>query len=146
MTTSGSGAADPTVVAIALGVFVLAAIDGAFLGGAAAIMSTIFTFILGLIALRKGQQRKTNGDPTVADEEIRQLKARIADLEADVALQHKLKHAADGALIVARGTLTVVHDLAAKCKCGALDTIAPLIEAIATEVGLEEVVARKKRR
>lgn len=41
------------------------AIDGAFLGGVAAILSTVFTFVLGLLAYRRGHR---NGHSKMADE------------------------------------------------------------------------------
>lgn len=50
-------------------------IDGAFLGGIAAILSTFFTFILGVLALRRGQRESDQAEywRHIADEQERLL-------------------------------------------------------------------------
>ena len=54
---------------------VVAAVDGPFLGGIAAILTSIFTFILGLLALHKSNQR--------SEDRLRHLERQLDDRQRE---------------------------------------------------------------
>lgn len=64
-----------------IGSIVLGVIDGALLGGVAAVLSTIFTFVLGLMAFFHGQMKGKKQASTEAEAWRLLAEARERELE-----------------------------------------------------------------